>query len=792
MPSLDRNQQTTCNYCGKKVKKVNLSRHKKSCTSGTKSCPQCPNFFCKTQTEMDHHTATKHAIPSMIAKTCSFCEEEYPSFYSLQRHKKSVHGTTSRIQNVNVNLDAFMGDYDDQALRQELTACQHFLVDSEFVRGRQHVFNFASTNVTPKFLREKIQQVFESLLCAAKVNLALGFVLRNVEDGSYRFFYAHENSLLLERSLLIANKEDMTEFQQRLDDLNIVELSTRERSSTKWKLLFTTNVTIFAALLKSVPVGCKDILLPPNLVKRSDVNCLTYKSNKERYNDNLCLLRAVCMHKTGNERVEEETKKLLNAYLAANPHLSVQIFRGVGLEDLHIVERLAEVNILVYDIEVSDGGIIGELAERSLRRFNSTATLLRYNNHICYFTDVNKVFKSFRCSTCNTFFTKSSNLHRHMPKCEELVKNIYPKSVYQLRETLFDKLRAFDIEVADGDTLFNNFAVFDFESICVKSSKLVDTETTTWVGKHEPISVSITSNLLEEPIFICNSEPHSLVSAFVNSVESLAENKLEMNLKFHDIATRIKEKLERVLSAINTKRRQLSNGKEPQERLVDMGDDDEDEISVSTQFLLTQKNKLIELQLLFERYVNTFPVFGFNSAKYDLNLIKAYLIPLLVNEREIEPTVIKKANQYISFKFGNVQFLDIMNFLGGATSLDSFLKAYKTTETKGFFPYEWFDSPEKLTYPTLPPYDEFFSRLPNCNPLDKAYSDYQSFVNSGCSSEEALKKLRVSSIPPTGQENYAYLQQVWKNHDMQSFKDFLRWCNNKDVVPTLEAMKKND
>ena len=25
---------------------------------------------------------------------------------------------------------------------------------------------------------------------------------------------------------------------------------------------------------------------------------------------------------------------------------------------------------------------------------------------------------------------------------------------------------------------------------------------------------------------------------------------------------------------------------------------------------------------------------------------------------------------------------------------------------------------------------------------------------------------------------------------MQSFKDFLRWYNNKDVVPTLEAMQK--
>ena len=56
-----------------------------------------------------------------------------------------------------------MGNYDDQALRQELTSCQHFLVDSEVVRGRQYVFNFASTNVIPKFLQEKIQQVFESL-----------------------------------------------------------------------------------------------------------------------------------------------------------------------------------------------------------------------------------------------------------------------------------------------------------------------------------------------------------------------------------------------------------------------------------------------------------------------------------------------------------------------------------------------------------------------------------------------------------------------------------------------------
>ena len=78
-----------------------------------------------------------------------------------------------------------------------------------------------------------------------------------------------------------------------------------------------------------------------------------------------------------------------------------------------------------------------------------------------------------------------------------------------------------------------------------------------------------------------------------------------------------------------------------------------------------------------ERYTNTLSVFGFNSGRYDTNLIKSYLLPYLINEKEIEPSVIKKANDFVSFKCGDVQLLDIMEFLGGATTLDSFLKAYK-------------------------------------------------------------------------------------------------------------------
>ena len=156
----------------------------------------------------------------------------------------------------------------------------------------------------------------------------------------------------------------------------------------------------------------------------------------------------------------------------------------------------------------------------------------------------------------------------------------------------------------------------------------------------------------------------------------------------------------------------------------------------------------------------------------------------------MEPTVIKKANQFVSFKLSDVQLLGFMNFLGGATSLDSFLKAYKTAETKGFFSYESLDCPQKMNDSELPPYDAFFSKLRNVNPLEKDYSAYQTLLSSGLKTEEALSEMKLSKPPPSGEENYKNLLDIWNHENLCTFKDLLRWYNNKDIVPTLEAMQK--
>ena len=372
--------------------------------------------------------------------------------------------------------------------------------------------------------------------------------------------------------------------------------------------------------------------------------------------------------------------------------------------------------------------------------------------------------------------------------CKDRVRYIYPKHVYTLRETLFDKLEGFNIPVLKDNTLFNNLAIFDFESICVPSDELKATQTTTWIGKHVPISVSKSSNLIDEPIFLYNKDPQKLIIDFVIKLELLAEkSKLEMRTKFQDVERVVNERMSKIFQELNKRCRNLpAENFEYEDECIE----DTEETDMSTQFLRMQKNQLIDLKKYLERYVNTLPVFGFNNGRYDLNLIKSYLIPCLINDKEAEPMVIKKANDFISFKFGDIQFLDIMKFLGGAISLDSFLKAYKASETKGFFPYEWFDSPDKLESEELPPYEVFFSKLRNNNSFDKDFKDYQNLKSSGLDEQQALKKLQIKSVPASGWDNYKYLQEIWQKYGMTTFKDFLQWYNNKDVVPTLEAMQK--
>ena len=77
------------------------------------------------------------------------------------------------------------------------------------------------------------------------------------------------------------------------------------------------------------------------------------------------------------------------------------------------------------------------------------------------------------------------------------------------------------------------------------------------------------------------------------------------------------------------------------------------------------------------------------------------------------------------------------------------------------------------------PYDAFSSKLRCCSPLEAEYTDYVNLLKSGLTTEQAAVSLNLSKPPPTEIENYQYLQQIWKQEQMSSFKDFCAGITKK-------------
>ena len=276
IPSLIRKEKVTCENCGTQTTRNNIIRQKKRCSDGTLYCTQCLNFSTKSQNDLNYHIAKKHSVPKPdITFRCKLCFQEFPGYYALRQQKNTQHGMQVESGTRDVDVEHIVGDVEDHRLRQELRSCQHFLVDSELERTRHKVLNYAVETLNVTIVNEKLDHFFNNLKCAAKVNLAFGFILKTIEDGRFRYFYAHGDNTLLDRSKLVCTHDVFANLKDFLNNTDVIESWSRERMNTKWRFYKLTNLTVIAALLKDVPMGCKTALLPKPLLKNHTINCLT-------------------------------------------------------------------------------------------------------------------------------------------------------------------------------------------------------------------------------------------------------------------------------------------------------------------------------------------------------------------------------------------------------------------------------------------------------------------------------------------------------------------------------------
>ena len=62
----------------------------------------------------------------------------------------------------------------------------------------------------------------------------------------------------------------------------------------------------------------------------------------------------------------------------------------------------------------------------------------------------------------------------------------------------------------------------------------------------------------------------------------------------------------------------------------------------------------------------------------------------------------------------------------------------------------------------------------NNNPLDKDFIEYEKLRKSELVEQQALRKLKVKTVPPSGSNDYNYLQETLKKNGMTKLKNFLQ------------------
>ena len=726
------------------------------------SCPLCDldfsdnNLFLK-HFKVAHPGATPNSNPNKSAPEfrCIHCNKTFTRRFGLTEHinkrrckelygrgKKRKHlANPSSSQSKRFRWgeeqedegrcpNVFLDPDQQKIYRQNWTA-----IRSHSRQGQNQLFvNLRWRDQNPPNWHERLNTVFEQQTRSFKINFSHSFILFNKEQGEYRFFHACQNNTrALDFPFLVCNKDDFERFiKEELDRQDILEFARTHRPDSKWTVFCVVSTSFYINPINNVPIGCCDSSLPDTLKNNSHVYSLVSNPHTGApYTDNLCFFRCLALHRGAKvESLEKETKTLAKGWVRVP-----NAFQGVLLTDLDQLEQVFQVDINVYEVEEETEFFIPRRRSKLTNKSNIMNVLL-YDNHFCYISNLRLATRSFICAQCGHVGTRDHYMKLHEAKCEGLyVKNTYPGGVYHTQRNVWQILQQNGIKVPQN-FIYPFFSTYDFEALFsdLKPGEKNQTDQTTYLCKHDPMSVSVSSNIPgfeKEACFVSDDQnkPQNLVNPMMTYLKQMSDHAFELlQGEFRDVYQEISEL------------------------------DPDPVLEFPPQ----------KLKKLLDDYLHELPVVGFNSSVYDINLIKtAFFENLIVtdpdyedagseegeggdsedeeslggdpedeeslggdpeggdgdNKDETKPQhkktkkksaikfIIKNNNEYKCIATRRLKFLDIKNYIAPGFSYEKYLAAFEIEQKKGFFPYEYITSLDTLKETQLPPIEAFYSSL---------------------------------------------------------------------------------
>ena len=540
-----------------------------------------------------------------------------------------------------------------------------------------------------------------------------------------------------------------------------------------WVFVEVENLTLYTDIWDPIKASSY-IDLPDELKNKKAIINMKNKNNDKCFL--WCVLRALNPKKKHPERIDEDLK-------SKEDTLNMEgIDYPVNLKDIKRFEKQnpnISISVLgysknekIYPLRISE---YTRLKKENERKHNIVLLLIKDgdNSHYCLVKNLSGLLKSqvnkhdhklYFCLNCLNSFDKPEKLEKHKEYCDEeesvKINMPAPDSFIKFKNYLYSERAPFVIYA-------------DFESLLKPLNTCKPNPNKSYTlkyQKHEPVSFVYYIKSFNENVYKSTlrsyvksrEEDPDVIDVFINWLEDDVKIISELGNEPMKITPEEQEQFN-----------QASNcwicGK-----LLNL----QDRVRDHCHFTGRYRGAACNICNLKYRKPNNISVFFHNLTGYDSHLFIKKLnttmgtIDCISNNEEnyisFSKTIISgeytNKKEETKNKYFKIVFKDSLKFMasslealvnnlpeGNLNNLEKYFtsKQVKLLKQKGFFPYEYMDSIEKLKDPTPPPQKAFYSKL-----TGKGINNY----------------------------NYNHVLNVWKTFKMKTFKEYLELYNITDVL----------
>ena len=568
---------------------------------------------------------------------------------------------------------------------------------------------------------------------------------------------------------IITESTDIYEiYGEMVDEIEEKIQKMEEVEGSGWYFFESENLTLHSDIWDPIKASSY-IDLPKELKNKKAIINMQNKNNDKCFL--WSVLRGIYPKDDHPERIDEDLKSKENT-------LNMEgIKYPVSLKDIKRFEKQnSDISISVLGYSKDERIYPLRISKKEdERKYNIVLLLIKDgdNSHYCYVKNLSALLSSqvnkhksklYFCLNCLNGYDDPEKLEKHKEYCreEESIKINMPKP------DTFIKFKNY----LHGEKA--PFAIYaDFESILKPLETCKPNPNNSYTlkyQKHEPLSFVYYIKSFNESVYKStlrkyikeNEEDPDPIDVFINWLESDVKIISELGNEPMKIT---KEEQEQFNQASNCW---------ICEKLLNL----QDRVRDHCHFTGRYRGAACNICNLKYRKPNNISVFFHNLSGYDSHLFIKKLnttmgaIDCIPNNEEnyisfsktIKTGEYKNKNGETKDKYFKIIFKDSLKFMasslealvynlpdGALNNLNKYFtsKQVKLLKQKGFFPYDYMDSIEKLKDPTPPPQKAFYSKL-----TGKGINNY----------------------------NYNHVLNVWKTWNMKTFKEYLELYNVTDVL----------